>query len=62
MVEKKKFTWDAARKRAEKYKKLGRDYEVADHPDHPAYKKKKSTIKFINKKVLTLVTPSFLLL
>ena len=50
MVEKKNFSWDAARKRAEKYKKLGRDYEVADHPDHPAYKKKKSTINFINKK------------
>tara|TARA_B100001057_G_C22775086_1_gene921259 strand:+ start:1218 stop:1373 length:156 start_codon:yes stop_codon:yes gene_type:complete len=34
---KKSFNWESARKRAKHFKKLGRNYEVADYPEHPVY-------------------------
>jgi len=46
---KKSFTWESARKRAEHFKKLGRNYEVADYPEHPAYNRA-SVIRFTGLK------------
>ena len=46
---KKSFTWESARKRAERFKKLGRNYEVADYPEHPVYNRS-SAISFTGLK------------
>ena len=42
----KQFNWEAAQKRAKKFKASGRDYEVADSPDHPVYKRP-ATVSFV---------------
>ena len=46
---KKSNTWESARKRAERFKKLGRNYEVADYPEHPVYNRE-SVIRFTGLK------------
>ena len=45
----KSFTWESARKRAECFKKLGRNYEVAEYPEHPVYNRA-SVISFTGLK------------
>ena len=49
---KKSITWESARKRAERFKKLGINYEVADYPEHPAYNRA-SVIRFTGLKSKT---------
>jgi len=49
---KKSITWESARKRAEHFKKLGRNYEVADYPEHPVYNRA-SVIRFTGLKSKT---------
>jgi hypothetical protein len=46
---KKSNTWESARKRAERFKKLGINYEVADYPEHPVYNRA-SVISFTGLK------------
>ena len=49
---KKSNTWESARKRAERFKKLGRNYEVADYPEHPVYNRAR-VIRFTGLKSKT---------
>ena len=42
----KQSSWDHARERAKKFKALGINYEVADSPDHPVYKRP-ATVSFV---------------
>jgi len=42
----KQSSWDHARELAKKFKGSGRDYEVADSPDHPIYKRP-ATVSFV---------------
>ena len=42
----KQSSWDHARELAKKFKALGINYEVADSPDHPIYKRP-ATVSFV---------------